>query len=187
MSEVNRHGSNLLVRRNGLGRSFGHLAIRRDWGQLMKTTNGFIAEFGKYVCNGDSISCHVDGFDVRATLHYDDTVDAPDERDDGFWPSNDPNAAGYVLPENFEAEQAKAEHIMHAWNRDDWHYYGVAVTVSKNDIELTGKYAHAVWGIEGNYPGGDNRYFLDVAIELLPEAIADARQTLKKLCAEEGE
>lgn len=149
----------------------------------MKTQGGFITEFGKYVSDGDYITCDVDGFDCVATLHYDDDATPPDERQEGFWPSDDPNDPGYVLPENFDAQQALAERVMHAWNRDEWHYYGVAVTVAKLGVELTGKYAHAVWGIEGNYPDSDNGYFLEVANELLGEAIEDAREVVAKLCA----
>lgn len=143
----------------------------------------FTTSFGSYICDGDYITCEVEGFDVTATIYYDDDTTAPDKRQDGFWPSNDPNDAGYVLPENFAAQQALAEHVMNAWNNDEWHYYGVAVTVDREAVTLTGKYAHAVWGIEGNYPEGDNSYFLEVANELLDEALAAAKEKIKKLTA----
>src|SRR4051812_45865317 len=49
-----------------------------------------------------------------------------------------------------------AEHdfeVLKAWCNDEWWYVGVAVTVAKAGIPLTGKYDHALWGVEANYPG----------------------------------
>jgi hypothetical protein len=143
----------------------------------------FTQQFGNYVCVGDSITCSVDGFEVKATIYRDDCGDKPDERDDGFWPSRDKTAAGYVLPENYESEMAKAQRVMKAWLNDDWFYCGVAVTVSRNDVELTQRYNHALWGIECNSPDSDNDYLRDVANELLSEAIDDAKAVLANLCA----
>jgi hypothetical protein len=57
----------------------------------------------------------------------DEPQERPDERDEGFWPSHDPEAAGYVYPENFDAEQAKAEARMKAWENDEWEYQGLFV------------------------------------------------------------
>jgi hypothetical protein len=74
--------------------------------------------------------------------------------------------------------------VLKAWCNDEWHYYGVAVTVSKAGIRLTGKYDHACWGIEGNYPGGDNSYFTEVANEELDEALETARQRVTEICTE---
>jgi len=48
---------------------------------------------------------------------------------------------------------------------------------------LTHQYGHALWGIEGNYPGADNSYLRCVANELLPEALDDARAKLEQLAA----
>lgn len=144
----------------------------------------FTQHFDSYVCDGDQIHCTVDGgFTATATLHYDDCNDSPDERQDGFWPSHDPNDAGYVLPENFDKQQAIAEKVMRAWKNDEWHYFGVAVTIEKQGIELVDRYEHAVCGIEGNYPDGDNTYFREVANELLDEAIEIAKGKIAKLCA----
>lgn len=56
----------------------------------------------------------------------DDSSDTPDEWDEGFWPSRDKNAAGYVLPENYESEHAKAKERMRAWSHDEWRYIGIA-------------------------------------------------------------
>jgi hypothetical protein len=142
----------------------------------------FTTPFGLFVCVDDTITCDVDGFTATATVYRDESGDMPDKRDDGFWPSRDPKAAGYVLPENFEAEQAKAERVMEAWKNDEWFFCGVAVTVAKNDVPLTKRYDSALWGIDCNYPGSDNAYLLEVANELLSEALDVARETLRKLC-----
>lgn len=113
----------------------------------------FTKDFDSYVVIGEHIDCEVDGFMVRATLHFDSDTVAPDD-----CPERD------------------------AWLKDDWHYYGVVLTVRKCGVTLTEKYHHALWGIEGNYPGGDNSYFRMVANELLPEALEAARKKIQELC-----
>lgn len=77
-----------------------------------------------------------------------------------------------------------AEHdfkVLKAWCNDEWRYCGIAVTVSRHGVELTGPYDHALWGIEANYPGSDNAYLSEVANELADEALAAAREKLAKL------
>jgi hypothetical protein len=73
-----------------------------------------------YVCDGDTISVDVDGFTVTAEIVRDDSSDAPDERQDGFWPSDDPKADGFIgdgykltedeLSESFEFVNHGVEH-----------------------------------------------------------------------------
>jgi len=109
----------------------------------------------------------------------DDNPEPPDARDDGFWPSRDPNAAGYVgekeLP-NYTAWRAKARERMDAWKRGDWGYVGVRARANcfivcnhvgtHVSIESGG-----CWGIESD--AGD---YLDVVykeqIEQVKELIA---------------
>lgn len=77
-----------------------------------------------------------------------------------------------------------AEHdfeVLKAWCNDDWRYVGVAVTVSRDDVDLTGEYDHAVWGVDCNYPGSDNSYLMAVANEHLPEALDAARAKLAQM------
>lgn len=143
----------------------------------------FTTAFNRYACIGDTITCTVDGFTATATVYRDDCNDKPDQRDDGFWPSKDKNAAGYVLPGDFETAMAKATHVMKAWQNDEWFYCGVAVTIERDDVRLTKQYAHAVWGIDCNYPDSDNSYLMTVANELIGDAMEDARAMLQKLCA----
>lgn len=72
--------------------------------------------------------------------------------------------------------------ILKAWCNDEWQYFGVAVTVSREDVALTGKYDHALWGIEGNYPGSDNSSLTEVANELLEDALDAAKEKIRNLC-----
>jgi len=147
----------------------------------------FTKEFDKYTCDGDSITCTVDGFDCTAFIHHDDDSNAPDERQDGFWPSLDPKDAGYIgegkTAAQLTAAKRKASHVMNAWKKDDWWYVGVCVTVSKNGIQLTGDFDHSVWGVECNYPYSGNGYLRELANENLSEALDAARAAVAKLCS----
>lgn len=69
-----------------------------------------------------------------------------------------------------------------AWCNDDWRYVGIAVTVSRNGVTLTGQYDHAVWGIEAN-SGSDNSHLGEVAADLMPDALAEARAKLAELAS----
>ncbi len=145
----------------------------------------FTKQFDRYVCEGDSITCEVGKFTATARIYRDDSGDSPDQRDDGFWPSRDPESAGYVDPDKFDDEYAKAEKVMAAWKNDQWFYCGVAVTVECEGVQLTRQYDSALWGIECNYPDSDNAYLGEVANELLGEAIESAKAKLAALCKSE--
>lgn len=143
-------------------------------------------KFDRYVCEGDSVSLEIDGFTVTARIYRDDCSDRPDERQDGFWPSLDPNDAGYIGPKSkstLARHMAKAKAIVKAWENDEWFYCGVCLTVEKEGVQLTGRYDHALWGVECNYPGSDNSYLTDVAHDLLDEALEAAREKLEALCS----
>lgn len=147
-------------------------------------TNRFSSAFDRYACIGDTITAAIDGFDITARLEHDDTPDRPDERQDGFWPSLDPNDAGYIGPRSkstLARHMAKAKEVMAAWERDEWTYVGVVLSVERNGVTLA-RHAASLWGIEMNYPGGDNSYLTEVANELLDEALDEARNTLERLC-----
>jgi hypothetical protein len=142
----------------------------------------FKVNFADYACEGDTISCDLpNGLTATARIYRDDCSDKPDERDDGFWPSLDPKAAGYIgdkSPAALRAARAKAERIMAAWRNDEWFYCGVVVTIRKGDHLLTHEFGNALWGVECNYPAGRkgrvNAYLREVANELLPEAVAES-------------
>lgn len=147
----------------------------------------FTEKFQTYVCLGDSICVDIGDYTVTARLAHDDTMDKPYERDCGFWPSLDPNAAGFISAGNgwrkrFDEQQAKAESVMAAWKNDDWFYCGIILSVTVGETELT-DHAVSLWGMEANYPDSDNAYLTQVAIELLSEALDAAKAEQERLCA----
>ena len=147
----------------------------------------FRERFDRYVCEGDSIACEVDGFRVIARIVRDDCPDAPDQRQDGFWPSLYINDPGFIGPGNNFRErlakaQTEAEAVMDAWRKDEWFYCGIVLAIECEGVELDGN-AASLWGIEANYPGSDNAYLSEVAGELLPDALAAGRAALTRLMA----
>lgn len=140
----------------------------------------FTKTFGLHAIVGDSISCDVEGFTITARIERDDDGRTPFERMDGFWPSKDKDAAGYVLPENYEAEMIKAQRIYNAWLQDEWFYCGVVLSVSRAGITLE-EDAASLWGIECNYPGSDNGYLTVTANDLLAEALAEGKAIRTKI------
>lgn len=154
----------------------------------------FTTPFGSYVCDHDAIACEVGPLTVRAWTERDDCADRPDERSEGYWPSLDPESAGYIGPKSrrtLARHMTRAKTVMNAWINDDWDYCGVCVRVYLGDVPLTDKYAHTVWGIERNYPtfnkrdaASPNAYLMTVANELLSDALAEARENAAKLSAD---
>ena len=147
----------------------------------------FTQKFDNYVCIGDTITCAVDGYTVTARITHDENTDAPDERQDGFWPSLYPDDAGFIGAGNgwrdrFDAAQARAEKVMAAWKNDEWYYCGVILSVSIDGLTLD-RFAASLWGIEANYPDSDNAYLSEVANELLLEALEAAKAERTRQCA----
>ncbi|MBK8200455.1 MAG: hypothetical protein IPK75_19080 [Acidobacteria bacterium] len=145
----------------------------------------FTDRFSSFICPGDVITCEAGPFTVLAQVVPDDCPDAPDQRQDGFWPSLYANAPGFIGPGNglrqrFAEAQARAEAVMEGWRKGDWFYCGIVLSVSLDGVDLA-PHAASLWGIEANYPGTNNSYPNKVANELLPEAIAVARETLARL------
>jgi len=147
----------------------------------------FAQGFQSCVCPGDIISCDAGPFTVLAQVVPDDCLDAPDQRQDGFWPSLYIDAPGFIGPgsnhrQRFAEAQAKAEAVMESWRKGGWFYCGIVLSVSLEGVQLV-SHAASLWGIEANYPGTDNSYLTEVAYELLPEAVAITRETLARLAA----
>jgi len=161
----------------------------------------FTEKFDSFVCEGDSVACEAGGFEIVARIVRDDCPDAPDERQDGFWPSEYIGDPGFIGPgpnwrQRLADAKAEAEAVMDAWRNDEWFYCGVVLSVSREGVTLAGEAdqekvqwtfslpnAASLWGVEANYPGSDNSYLAEVANELLPEALAEARAALSRLCA----
>ncbi len=151
----------------------------------------FKTHFQTYACEGDTITARLPGgYTATARIVRDDCSDTPDERQDGFYPSLDPKAAGYIGAKSrrtLERHTARANEVMRAWKADEWFYCGVCVTVEAHGVQLTGNYDNALWGIECNYPKHGNwrvnRYLLEVANELLGEALEQAQNKIEDLRA----
>jgi len=161
----------------------------------------FTERFEAFVCPSDTITCVTGGFTVTARIVPDDCPDAPDQRQDGFWPSLCKDAPGFIgeadqkslqwtdfpperngVQERFAKAQAEAETVMEAWRKGDWFYCGIVLSVSLEGVTLT-EHAASLWGVEANYPGSDNGYLSEVACDLLPEALDAARAVLARLRA----
>lgn len=151
----------------------------------------FEKNFDDYVCEGDTIETWEGEFYIVAKIIRDDCCDAPDQRQDGFWPSLDPKDAGWIGDKpraEFDRQHKRATEIMDAWKNDEWFYCGVVLSVSKNEVMLD-DHAASLWGIECNYPKNPdekrpdmpgsfpNYYLREVANELLPEAIEPEKQS----------
>ena len=115
----------------------------------------------------------------RPVISHDDTPDAPDERQEGFWPSLYPDDAGFIGAGNgwrdrFAKAQAKAERVMAAWKNDEWFYCGVILSVAIDGLVLD-DHAASLLGNEANYPDSNNAHLTEVANELLSEALETAK------------
>lgn len=145
----------------------------------------FAERFDSFVCEGDAIACEAESFTISARIVRDDCPDAPDQRQDGFWPSEYIGHPGFIGPGNnwrqrLADAQAKAEGVMQAWRNDEWFYCGIVLSVALDGVMLD-DCAASLWGVEANYPDTDNSYLADVANELLPEAIEAGRDALARL------
>ena len=99
----------------------------------------------------------------------DDCSDRPDERDDGFWPSTDPKAAGYVGPDNvarYDELHSAAEERMEDWKQGNWRYIGivarahVSIPIGSGSFRTVTIDSMGCWGIESD--AGD---YLDTVFE----------------------
>ncbi|MEL7452101.1 MAG: hypothetical protein AAGJ50_01840, partial [Pseudomonadota bacterium] len=101
----------------------------------------FSERFDAYVCEGDRITCEMDGFTFTARLVRDDDAGAPDWRQDGFWPSLYKDDAGFIgagpnWRERFDTAQARAEAVNAAWKADEWFYCGIVISARLDGIEI---------------------------------------------------
>jgi len=144
----------------------------------------FSEKFDSFVIPGESVSVTVNGITYTATVEHDSDSASPDERNDGFWPSQDPNSAGYIGSKSkstLARHTAHAKRVMKAWENDEWFYCGIVISASYGETVFM-KHAASLWGIETNYPQANgkrnNSYLDDCANELLGEAIHAAEEAL---------
>lgn len=132
----------------------------------------FTRGFDSYACNGDSIETHYSGFRICARIEFDQDSKIGD---DDCYPLE-------FDPEMFETREqhANALEVRRAWERDEWFFCGIVLSVTCDGVMLD-EHAASLWGIECNYPDSDNSYLTVVAQELLPEAIESGRKMLARL------
>lgn len=100
-------------------------------------------------------------------LEEDPHCAAPDVNDEGFWPSMDPQAAGYIgddptiiTPEGQEARLTehiqRAEERMAAWTHGDWTYVGVIakaeilIPIGGSSFRILNVASAGLWGVESD-------------------------------------
>lgn len=147
----------------------------------------FTERFPNLVCEGDTIACEFQRLKFTARIVHDDCPDPPDQRQNGFWPSLDKNAPGFIGPgprhrTRYQAALRKTELIMNAWRRGDWFYCGVILSVSFEGVEID-ECCASLWGIEANHPGTDNACLTEVANELLAEAAPGATKRMDQIAS----
>lgn len=134
--------------------------------------------------NYDSKAAQVVSIEWRRVILTDDTPDGPDQRQDGFWPSRDPNANGYIgehTPAEFEAALMAANDRMAAWAKGDWEFVGViaradiAVPIGQGCFTSFTIDSAGLWGVESD--AGD---YLD---EVFEQEKAELLSNLKTLAA----
>lgn len=154
----------------------------------------FSKPFDKFACAGDTLRYEIgdSALAIVARIERDDTNDAPDERQDGFWPSLDPNDAGYIgdgkTSADLRANQERMKSIYDAWACDEWFYCGIVLSVELGDVTLD-DHAASLWGVECNYPESPdnpnpNAHLTEVANELMGEALSSALRSLQPLTTE---
>lgn len=141
----------------------------------MKTFN---EKFDSYVCDGDSIETEINGIRYVARIMHD-----PDSNID----DDDTHNSDQTITGCNDAQQEKLLKARNAWLNDEWFYCGVVVIAYLREIELD---SASLWGIEANYPGGDNNYLTELSNELLQELnlfpalnalVSDASKAMKYL------
>ncbi len=127
----------------------------------------FTEKFREFADVGDSIDCEVGEFTFRARIHLDD-ISRPTDYD----------GSGMCFDIDDSVNHERNSKIIGAWFNGEWFYCGIVVEVihTESEIELC-QNAAAVWAVECNIPGGDNKFLMDTANELLGEAVEFAKES----------
>jgi hypothetical protein len=145
----------------------------------------FTTEFpgGNAVRSGASIKCTINGIEYTATIHRDDDSGRPGDNDEGFWPSLDRSAPGWIgdnPPKPYEQQMAECEAVIARWKAGKMVYCGIVLSARKAHASLIPAYECALWGLDINWPHGDNGHLLETANELLRDAVLTAEAALAK-------
>jgi hypothetical protein len=101
--------------------------------------------------------------------------DGPEERDEAFWPSDDPEHCAYVAPENFESAMAEAKDRMERFQSGDWEYVGVIasarllIPIGGGSFRIIDVQSAGLWGIESDCTDYIREVFEDEKSSLLGE------------------
>lgn len=117
----------------------------------------FTTNFPKHSCFGDSITCDVGSLTITARLEYDQDTDVID----------------YDCYDEFHRQTFGTR----------WFYVGVVLDVTLNTAggsTLIESGVASLWGVEMNILE-NNDYLMEVANQLLPEALEEAWKTLENI------
>ena len=131
----------------------------------------FKTQFNKFVCVGDSIDCESGPYTITARVEYDDTTTPMNYgSEDCYFDTNDPEHG------------ARIKAIIQSWENDEWFYCGIVLSVvhTQSGVVLN-EHAASLWGIECNFPEGDNKFLACIANDLINEAIESANDIYESL------
>lgn len=131
----------------------------------------FTKKFGSYVCEGDTIKASHKGIDLIATIIRDPDYQIDDDDSHNI----DQSVTGCD-----DAQQKELLAAREAWLNGEWFYCGIVISGYVDGI-LINDHAASLWGIECNYPRTDNSYLVEVANELLEEAIDQLILDIEKM------
>jgi hypothetical protein len=101
--------------------------------------------------------------------------EGPEERDEAFWPSADPDHCAYVEPANFESAMAEAKDRMERFQNGDWEYVGVLaaarllIPIGGGSFRILDVQSAGLWGIESDCTDYIREVFEDEKSSLLGE------------------
>lgn len=159
----------------------------------------FTIDFDNYTIAGDTRATMWGPFTLEAKIYNDDSSLRPDEFDAGIMPAyHHSPPEGSAARRRYYRHLQRARAVVDAWERGEWRYVGVSVSVLCIDEDGAPEVLGSVslWGIGCNYPRvpkmrdpktgrwrkrPTNSYLREVANDLAPEAIRDASRTLIKM------
>jgi hypothetical protein len=131
----------------------------------------FPTGFDAYACEGDTLTVEINGIEYTATIVRDDHSHIDD--DDCHNPDQEVTGCN-------KKQHKKLMEARQSWRNDEWFYGGIVISARKNSHEISDHLA-SLWAVEINYPDTDNAYLLDVANELLGQAVPQAEEDLESL------
>jgi hypothetical protein len=122
---------------------------------------------------------------ITYTIRLEWTGFSPLDNDDGFWPSNDPEDPGYVLPQHYEQACQQARQRYTAWSNDEWYFADVHIDATmtvKLDLYTDRQVIFTSVAIIGGVESDDIESICCLAtVGLLPNAIEYTEQLINKM------